>query len=417
MVEKRSKGLGGLTSETKKLAAYDKPHAEGKKGAKVAQYAKGGAVKKAHAKKPMPPFLKAKMMKKAEGGPVAEITPSDGMSPLQEMAYALPYDPMKDIVVERELPLPPEFNEEGMRVGPDRGGSRMYDPTRDAILEQTLPPLPPPELTPLEEVPFRQRESGPRMERWSDGTYHFAPEESGRRTPLSSLPDYYRRMSEEALANKPPQLLRPEEPMPPAYDLEAGMRKGLASGLPPRMSPIEPSGSGGGGGGGSSDVGIGGLFGGMPAPSPLARAAMPTKADRMATRRDNMMAARDIMDRYIGGERNAMPRRSMAPGMRGMAEGKARRAMPVAPREPMIQLPRAPRGGIATFAKGGKVSKGEKKIGKVMGEFKRGELHSGSKKGPVVTNPKQAKAIALSEARAAGAKVPKKRAMGGRACG
>ena len=64
MVEKRSKGLGGLTSETKKLAAYDKPHAEGKKGAKVAQYAKGGAVKKAHAKKEMPSFLKAKMMKK-----------------------------------------------------------------------------------------------------------------------------------------------------------------------------------------------------------------------------------------------------------------------------------------------------------------------------------------------------------------
>jgi hypothetical protein len=151
-------------------------------------------------------------------------------------------------------------------------------------------------------------------------------------------------------------------------------------------------------------------------PSPLARAAMPTKADRMATRRDNMMAARDIMDRYVAGNRNAMPRRSMAPGMRGMAESKARRAMPVAPREPMIQLPRAPQGGIMTYAKGGKVSKGEQKIGKVMGEYKRGELHSGSKKGPVVTNPKQAKAIALSEARAAGAKIPKK-AMGGKACG
>jgi hypothetical protein len=389
MVGKRSKGLGGLASETKKLDAYDKPHAEGKKGAKVAQYAKGGAVKKAHAKKEMPSFLKAKMMKKAEGGPVAEITEGDGMSPLQAMAESdLRVPPLPP--VKREFVMPPEFNEEGMRVGPDRGGSRMYDPTRDAILEQTLPPLPPPELTPLEGMPFGPRESGPSMERWSDGTYHFMPEESGQRTPLEALPITYRRMSEEALANKP---LAPKR-------------------LP---APIEPDGSGGGGG--SSDVGIGGLFGGMPAPSPLARAAMPTKADRMATRRDNMMAARDIMDRYIGGERNAMPRRSMAPGMRGMAEGKARRAMPVAPRAPMIQLPRAPRGGVATFAKGGKVSKGEKKIGKVMGEFKRGELHSGSKKGPVVTNPKQAKAIALSEARAAGAKVPKKRAMGGRACG
>jgi hypothetical protein len=39
-----------------------------------------------------------------------------------------------------------------------------------------------------------------------------------------------------------------------------------------------------------------------------------------------------------------------------------------------------------------------KKIKKVMGEFKEGTLHSG-KKGSVVKNPKQAIAIALSEAR------------------
>jgi len=35
---------------------------------------------------------------------------------------------------------------------------------------------------------------------------------------------------------------------------------------------------------------------------------------------------------------------------------------------------------------------------KVMREFKRGKLHSGSKKGPKVTSRKQAVAIALSEA-------------------
>ncbi len=39
------------------------------------------------------------------------------------------------------------------------------------------------------------------------------------------------------------------------------------------------------------------------------------------------------------------------------------------------------------------------KTAKVMGEFKRGTLHSGSKKGPVVTGRKQAVAIALSEQR------------------
>lgn len=44
--------------------------------------------------------------------------------------------------------------------------------------------------------------------------------------------------------------------------------------------------------------------------------------------------------------------------------------------------------------------KGEKKISKVMREYGKGELHSG-KGGPVVKNPKQAVAIALSEARKA----------------
>lgn len=39
------------------------------------------------------------------------------------------------------------------------------------------------------------------------------------------------------------------------------------------------------------------------------------------------------------------------------------------------------------------------KIGVVMEEFKEGKLHSGSKKGPQVTNPKQAIAIAISESK------------------
>jgi Family of unknown function (DUF6496) len=53
-------------------------------------------------------------------------------------------------------------------------------------------------------------------------------------------------------------------------------------------------------------------------------------------------------------------------------------------------------------------TKGKAKVEKVMHEFKEGALHSGSKKGPEVTNPKQAIAIALSEARKKGAKIPKK---------
>lgn len=45
----------------------------------------------------------------------------------------------------------------------------------------------------------------------------------------------------------------------------------------------------------------------------------------------------------------------------------------------------------------------QKKVGKVMSEYKAGTLHSG-KGGKVVKNPKQAIAIAMSEA-----KMPKKK--------
>lgn len=54
-------------------------------------------------------------------------------------------------------------------------------------------------------------------------------------------------------------------------------------------------------------------------------------------------------------------------------------------------------GGVATANKG-LTKKQTAKVGKVMGEFKDKGLHSG-KGGPVVKNPKQAIAIALSEAR------------------
>ncbi|HEX4068635.1 MAG TPA: DUF6496 domain-containing protein [Candidatus Babeliales bacterium] len=41
----------------------------------------------------------------------------------------------------------------------------------------------------------------------------------------------------------------------------------------------------------------------------------------------------------------------------------------------------------------------ESKVKKVMDEYKEGKLHSGSKKGPIVKERKQALAIALSESR------------------
>jgi hypothetical protein len=55
-------------------------------------------------------------------------------------------------------------------------------------------------------------------------------------------------------------------------------------------------------------------------------------------------------------------------------------------------------------------TKGDKKIEKVMHEFKEGDLKSGKDgKGGKVTDKKQAVAIALSEARKAGAKIPAKK--------
>ncbi len=50
-----------------------------------------------------------------------------------------------------------------------------------------------------------------------------------------------------------------------------------------------------------------------------------------------------------------------------------------------------------------------RKVKKVFKEFGEHKLHSGSKSGPIVTNPKQATAIALSEARKAGENVKSKK--------
>jgi hypothetical protein len=120
----------------------------------------------------------------------------------------------------------------------------------------------------------------------------------------------------------------------------------------------------------------------------------PEPVDRVGNRRAMMGDRRDMV---------------MRPGMRGVARREApmRMRTPAPVRQPEVlpfELPPEQR-LVPVFKKGGAV-KGEK-IAKVMREYKAGKLHSGSKKGPVVKNPKQAMAIALSEARAA------KKAKGG----
>jgi len=57
-----------------------------------------------------------------------------------------------------------------------------------------------------------------------------------------------------------------------------------------------------------------------------------------------------------------------------------------------------------------KETKEQKFVEKRMHDFKEGNMHSRKKKtGPTVENPKQAIAIALSEARKKGMKVPSKK--------
>lgn len=65
------------------------------------------------------------------------------------------------------------------------------------------------------------------------------------------------------------------------------------------------------------------------------------------------------------------------------------------------------REGFITMATKSSSSKGKRKVHKVMKEQKQGNLKSST--GKKVTSRKQAVAIALSEARRSGAKIPKKK--------
>lgn len=105
-------------------------------------------------------------------------------------------------------------------------------------------------------------------------------------------------------------------------------------------------------------------------------------------------ASRKEMVKHEREESPRMQREELVQRASVRAPAPARRSVPVAPQAPLLGM-----------KKGGAVPKaGAYKVPKVMSEFKAGELHSGSKKGPLVTNPKQAVAIAMSEARTAAKK-------------
>jgi hypothetical protein len=114
------------------------------------------------------------------------------------------------------------------------------------------------------------------------------------------------------------------------------------------------------------------------------------------------------LNKQIQDLQNAIQQKKSAtlstPGMRkgGLSSGKQSPAGSVIKKSGS----KAAKAGVTKFspvktkkmAEGGLTKKQTAKVGKVMGEFKDKSLHSG-KGGPVVKNPKQAIAIALSEAR------------------
>ena len=115
--------------------------------------------------------------------------------------------------------------------------------------------------------------------------------------------------------------------------------------------------------------------------------------EKMTKLKKGGMIEKDTGERYASRKDMMKHEREESPRMKREEMMKSRSMTNRDPRIPLI----APTGGLGMMAmkKGGKF---ESKMGKVMGEFKEGKLHSGGS-GKVVKSPKQAVAIALSEAR------------------
>lgn len=133
--------------------------------------------------------------------------------------------------------------------------------------------------------------------------------------------------------------------------------------------------------------------------TPCERGMMKKAAGGVARVKDSLRNEREEIsrvkrearsERKDAGQELSRVRREMSYDERKLEGAPARKQYPTAQREPLIPM----------MSKGGSMSaKQQAKVGRVMGEYKAGELHSGSKSGPVVKNRKQAVAIAMSEAR------------------
>lgn len=284
--------------------------------------------------------------------------------------------------------------------------------------EYDFAPEPRFELDPMEdpELYSRMRPSEPLTYRWSDGTYNYLPEETGKRTPLRAL--------SSSLRAKDP---RSQEPVY-ARDVETRLDRGVRPGQMARQQRVEDR----------VNAARQALFEDkapryeiqpyLPLEEPSVRipreprggfGPLPPEEPPMRIPREPQGGFALLPPELPGirideGRESIMP--VPGPGGGGLSDligsPSARERMPApymptytpsTPEESDAYLKAAgivPR-AEARFAKGGKVQK-------VMREYKEGKLHSGSKKGPLVKNREQAVAIALSEARKAGAKIPKK---------
>lgn len=306
---------------------------------------------------PARPF-KGKYEGYAEGGPVAEILPGDGRGGLD----AVPAAPMYD------APM-------GMR---GREFEKVdFDPgnrNRDLLRRMQEPPRPP-----VNPVTGESGDMPPDdflrnlMQRDTERMRGDAAQQMRDISALEAAPPMQLGGDQYPIGTPVP--VRATTPLPeePQYDIPPELRG------PPKIVPASR------------------------AQRPIAaadrmaarRAAVEGRAGmRQDTRRAPAMSPRNMLSMLL----RALSSRSKAPTPRMKSPAPvSRMRSEVLPANPAA---------LPVFKKGGEV-KG-KKIGKIMGEYKRGELHSGSKKGPKVTSEKQAMAIALSEARKAGAKIPKK---------
>jgi hypothetical protein len=137
------------------------------------------------------------------------------------------------------------------------------------------------------------------------------------------------------------------------------------------------------------------MGGAMPTQTAMRQAAQQQPMTQTAMRQAAQQQKMTQPGMGLAAQRQPMPRPGpqveTAPNVRPMPSPNPRgTGGPGAP-------PAKPRGSTPMQMQ--KAKGGAAKVGKVMSEFKAGELHSGSKSGPVVKSRKQAIAIGLSEAR------------------